>query len=69
MASILPSKLLSVTEAADFLGSSRQNLYKMMRRGELAWLQVGGRRRFDPRDLEKYIERQRVPARGEPSLN
>lgn len=49
---------------ADFvarrLGVPRSWVYQAARRGELPSVQCGRYRRFDDRDIDRYIEEQRV---------
>ncbi len=50
-----PERLLSVREAAERLGVSRQHVYRLVQRGELPGLHVGGVVRIDPRELEEWL--------------
>ncbi len=47
-----PQPLLTVDQAARFLGVSRRQVYRLVRSGELKPLRVGQRLRFRVRDLE-----------------
>jgi excisionase family DNA binding protein len=51
--------LLTVSEATQRLGVSRTTLYNMMRRGDLAWVQVGAHRRVEETAVQAYIAQQR----------
>jgi excisionase family DNA binding protein len=55
-----PDRLLSVGEAAAFLGLSKSTLYKFATRGLLPSLHVGNRLRFEPAALQEYLERRRT---------
>ncbi len=55
------TNLIDVKDAARVLGLSFWTLYAWARTGRLPSVQLGKRRLFDPRDLEEFIEHQRVP--------
>jgi excisionase family DNA binding protein len=48
---VVADGLVSIPEAAEFLGLSRSNLYTMMERGELAYAKIGGARRIPRKAL------------------
>jgi excisionase family DNA binding protein len=52
--------LLSIAQAAGFLGVSRWQIYRLIERGELPAVRVGGRLRFVPEELREYLERNRI---------
>jgi len=56
-----PSRLLTVAEAAQFLGCSETNIYALIEGGELPFICVGRRKgyRLDRLDLEAFIERRK----------
>jgi excisionase family DNA binding protein len=56
-AQIVP--VLSVNEAAAVLGIERSTVYRLLRAGELEAVRVGSRKKFRPRDIEAYLERDR----------
>lgn len=57
-------KLLSLRQAADRLSIGTRTLQRRIERGEITYLKVGRVIRFDPADVDAYIERQKVPARA-----
>jgi len=48
-------RLLSVKEAAEFLGVHASTLYRMLKRGEIESFKIGADLRFDPAALERWI--------------
>ncbi len=52
-----PEELLTLRETVEFLGISKQTLYRMMERGELKGVRVGRQWRFRKADLAAYLER------------
>jgi excisionase family DNA binding protein len=52
--------LLSIAEAAAHLGISRQGIYKLMRRGDLAFVRVGYRPLFQPEEIAAFLDRNRI---------
>lgn len=63
-----PRKLLRVTEAAAQLGVSREQVYVLMRNGELPYVQGKARsgkpgwRQIEQAVIDAYIERNRATA-------
>jgi excisionase family DNA binding protein len=54
--------LLDINDAAVYLGTTVRHVRRMMSRGELATVKVGGKIRFEPADLRTYRRAQRTPA-------
>jgi excisionase family DNA binding protein len=54
--------LLTINDAAEFLGVSRRQIYTLLERRELECVRVGERARFIPADLRAYLERHREEA-------
>ena len=52
--------LLSQTEAAYALGVSIKTLRQQIKAGKLRFILIGKRRKFTKRDLEEFIEENRV---------
>lgn len=50
-----PQRLLSVGAAADYLGVSRATVERLVFRGELPVIKVGGSTRYDVEDLDGFI--------------
>ena len=60
---IVPSdarRLLDLAEAARYLNDSPRHVRSLWERRQIAAIRVGRKVRFDPRDLERYIEARRV---------
>lgn len=57
----VPSRLLTVTEAAQFLGCSETNVYALIECGDLPFVLIGRRKgyRLDRMDLEAFIDRRK----------
>jgi len=55
------SDFLSLKEAAEYLNVKYKTVYRLVRNGELPAVKVGGIYRIRRRDLEAYVELQRVP--------
>lgn len=51
----LKNALLTKQEVARFLHISVRSIDRMVRKGELKVIKVGGRRRFDPEDLRGIV--------------
>jgi excisionase family DNA binding protein len=51
--------LLDVAAASVFLGVSRRQVHRLLKRNELPAVRVGKRTRFIPADLRAYLERHR----------
>ena len=49
-------KLMTGQEAANLLGVTPRTLLELRKRGELNAVRVGNRIRFQPSELERYIE-------------
>ena len=49
--------LLTVKEASELLAVSRSQVYELIRRAELASIQVGGCRRIRRTELDKFLSR------------
>lgn len=54
------SPVLTVAQAAAYLQVSRRTLEREVNDHKLAYVQVRGSKRFYPRDLDDYLERQRM---------
>lgn len=52
--------LLTVSQTCEFLGVSKQVLYRMLKRGELHPVTVSQRLRFEPAMLRAYLDRNRA---------
>lgn len=49
--------LLTVNETAHTLGVARSTVFRLVRQGDLRSVRVGKRQRFQPSDLEAYLNR------------
>ena len=55
----MSQRLYQIREAAEFLGVSRATVERLVLRGELPFVKVGGSTRFDLEDLDSYVEANR----------
>jgi excisionase family DNA binding protein len=51
----MPQRLLSIGAAAEYLGVSRATVERLVFRGELPMVKVGGSTRYDVNDLDGFI--------------
>jgi excisionase family DNA binding protein len=51
--------LLPINSAAEYLGVSRATVQRLVHRGELAIVKIGGSTRYDVDDLDGYIDSNR----------
>jgi excisionase family DNA binding protein len=51
----IPQRLLSIGAAAEYLGVSRATVERLVFRGELPMVKVGGSTRYDVEDLDGFI--------------
>lgn len=56
--------LLTTEDVAEFFRVDVVTVRRMISKGELTAYRVGGEYRFAHVDIEEYLERQRIPARG-----
>jgi excisionase family DNA binding protein len=63
----LPDTALSMDEAAQYLGTSKPTLYRLLRQGDLKGLKVGKQWRFRKGDLIAYMERNPVAVAAAPA--
>lgn len=54
------NRLLSADETSKLLGVSTRTLYTLSAQGKLPCIKVGRSVRYDPRDIDAYIVRQRT---------
>ncbi len=62
----MSSNLLTIEQACERLNVSRATLYRLIERGHIKRIYILGCPRFDPLDLQAYIDRhtvQRAPRR------
>jgi len=52
-------KLLSIEEACQMLGISRRTIYRLIDKGELKPVKIGGRTKFIESEILEMIERNR----------
>jgi excisionase family DNA binding protein len=55
-------RLLNAREVAEILGCSRQQVYLLAERGQIASFKLGALRRFSLEDVRAWIEEHREPA-------
>ena len=51
----LPTRLLRIDDAARRLNVSKATVYRLIKRGQLPAVRVGGQIRLDPAELERYV--------------
>lgn len=51
----MSARLLTVAEAADELRASRATIYRLFAAGELAWVQIGARRRVTATEIARFL--------------
>ena len=51
--------LLDISEVSRILGVPKSWLYERTRRGEIPHLKMGKYVRFDPREIEKFVQKMR----------
>jgi len=56
--------MLSMDQAVVALGLSRSEIYNLMQRGDLPYVQIGRRRLVSMDDLRAFVHRHRVRAQG-----
>jgi excisionase family DNA binding protein len=67
---LLNGRLLSVQELADFLQIQVKTIYQWHHRGVGPTpFRVGGRLRFDPADVAKWLETSKSTSNGRPTEN
>jgi excisionase family DNA binding protein len=57
-------RFLNVDEAAEYLETTKRNVYRLAEQNRLAHHRIARRLQFTVSDLEKYIEAQRVEVRS-----
>ena len=53
--------LLSVMQVAELLGLKKQTIYVMVMRHQVPHLKIGGALRFDPNEIERFLEEKKQP--------
>lgn len=56
-------RFLNLDEAAEYLQTTRRNIYRLAEQNRLAHHRIARRLQFTVDDLEKYIQAQRVEVR------
>ncbi len=59
-------RLLTIPEAAAYLGLSKLTLYEWVSQRKIEYIKVGRLVKFDQRQLERWIEKHTVKVRQEP---
>jgi excisionase family DNA binding protein len=65
------ANLISIDAVAARLGVSRRSIYRLIGRGEIATIQVGGQKRIEPSEVERFKTANRVrvaPPQPPPAL-
>ncbi|OIP00962.1 MAG: hypothetical protein AUJ98_06145 [Bacteroidetes bacterium CG2_30_33_31] len=55
--------LLGTDQAANYLGISRTELYRLTGKGKISFTKIGGRRKYTLADLDKYLEGEYHPVK------
>ena len=55
------TRLLTVTEAAEFLRIHPITLYSWVSQGRIPSIKMGRKRLFDRKELEKWLQNKKVP--------
>ena len=63
MTTAAKKRFLNVDEAAEYLETTRRNIYRLAEQNKLAHHRIARRLQFTVSDLEKYIQNQRVEVR------
>lgn len=53
-------RLLTITDAATYLGVSRNTLYAMIEKGQIKRIPVSDTYRISKKELDEYLENSRV---------
>jgi len=61
----MEGKLLTSKQVQELLGLSERTVFTLIKRGELKGFKAGREWRFEQKDLDDYIERQRQKAQRE----
>jgi len=51
----MEKRLINAKDLADYIGTSRDQIYQMVSRRQLPFVKIGKSTRFDLRDIEKWI--------------
>jgi excisionase family DNA binding protein len=54
-----PTALLTAAQACQILGIGRRKLWELTNRGEIVCVRIGRAVRYDPRDLQAFIDRHK----------
>jgi excisionase family DNA binding protein len=60
--------LMSIDEVAEVLSISARGVYRLMGRGDLVAVKIGGCTRVEPEELRRYIAERRRPPEKEIGL-
>ncbi|EJJ24609.1 helix-turn-helix transcriptional regulator [Rhizobium sp. CF142] len=52
-----PKILLNIRQVTEATGISRASIYRQMKAGQLAFVKLGSRTLFRPRDLQSFVDR------------
>jgi excisionase family DNA binding protein len=60
MAEKIQKRLLTIEETSEYLSISPKGLYNMVYRREIPFVKIKGKLRFDIREIDNWIEEQKV---------
>lgn len=58
----MPGRLLDVTGAGEYLGLTPKQIYGLVERRQIPYMKVGRKLQFDIRTLDRWIEKNTIPA-------
>lgn len=61
LVSSLPNRMLTAEEVATYLGVPKQRIYALTHTHEIPYHKIGRSVRFNIRDIDDWLEAQRVP--------
>lgn len=57
---MINKRLLTPKEVSEYLGISVKGIYNMVYRRQIPFVKIGGRLKFDIRDIDNWIEENKV---------
>lgn len=57
---------MTVKDVLNHLKIGRTNLYDLLKKGKIQTVKIGKRTLFDPEDLKKFIEGQKIMIKAKP---
>jgi len=60
----MTEKWLTIEQIADYLQVSKEKMYKLCQRGKMPASKVGGQWRFDLKEVDAWVRKQRLKKQG-----